>query len=139
MDHYELDDLLYRLVLDPNTNTVGRRVVIPDGGLRAFHFNGRRYRLTPRKTLLLLHHDSESIGGHPSIQDTLAKISDIFWWPTMEYDVKASVKKAVDKYKEAVYEITGKEPMIWRADTPFLHEETKCSPIAQTLQTGTIC
>ena len=44
---------------------------------------------------------------------------------TMEYDVKASVKKAVDKYKEAVYEITGKEPLIWKADTPFLHDELK--------------
>ena len=48
---------------------------------------------------------------------------------TMEYDVKASVKKAVDKYKDAVYEITGKEPLIWKADMPFLHDETERSPL----------
>ena len=55
---------------------------------------------------------------------------------TMEYDVKASVKKAVDKYKEAVYEITGKEPMIWKADTPFLHDETKSSPLRKPCKPG---
>ena len=88
LKHYELEGLLYRLVLDPATNSVGKRVVVPTGGLRSFWLNGRRYRLPLRKSLLLLFHDSETIGGHPSARDTLAKVAEQFWWPGLEHDVR---------------------------------------------------
>ncbi len=61
---------------------------MPVGGLRSFHYNGRHYRLSLRKSLLLLYHDSEMIGAHPGARDTLAKISDVFWWPGMEHEVR---------------------------------------------------
>ena len=85
MKHYELDELLYRMVFNSTGERV-RRVVVPNGGLRSFLYNGRRYRLTMRRTLLLLYHDSESMGGHPSAKETLAKLADAFWWPTLEHD-----------------------------------------------------
>jgi len=92
-EHYEMTDgLLNRVVLDSKCNEVGRRVVVPSGGMRSFHFNGRRYRLSMRKMLLLLYHDSESIGAHPGARDTLMKIAEVFWWPSMEADVQKWVR-----------------------------------------------
>ncbi len=33
-------------------------------------------------------HDSETIGGHPGTRDTLARVSDVFWWLGLEHDVR---------------------------------------------------
>ena len=82
------DKLLYRKVLDPHTNSFVERVVLPAGGLRAFWYNGRRYKLSLRKQMMLMHHDSELAGAHSSAKDTLAKISLLVWWPSMEKDVR---------------------------------------------------
>ena len=77
--HYALEDgLLHRLVLDAKDNSFVLRVVVPEGGLRSFHYNGRQYRLSMRKSMLLLYHESELIGAHPGVRDTLAKLSDQF-------------------------------------------------------------
>ena len=87
--HYCLiDGLLHREVLDSKDNAFVQRVVVPAGGLRSFHFNGRQYRLSLRKAMLLLYHDSELIGAHPGVRDTLAKLADLFWWPGMEHEVR---------------------------------------------------
>ena len=63
------------------------RAYVPQGGLRSFWFNGRRYRLTLRRQMLLLYHDSELIGAHSSARDSLAKMSLVVFWPTMEKDM----------------------------------------------------
>ena len=63
------------------------RVVVPAGGLRSFKYNGRMYRLTLRKSLLLLYHDSELTGAHSAERETLAKLSRVVWWDAMERDV----------------------------------------------------
>ena len=47
---------------DETDNAQVERCVIPAGGRRAFIFNGRHYRLTLRRTMLLLYHDSETMG-----------------------------------------------------------------------------
>ena len=83
-----IDGLLHRELLDPKDNAFVQRVVVPSGGLRSFHYNGRQYRLSMRKSLLLLYHDSELIGAHPGVRDTLAKLSGQFWWPGMEHEVR---------------------------------------------------
>ena len=36
---------------------------------------------------MLLYHDSEMIGAHASVDHTLAKIEQLFWWPSMKHDV----------------------------------------------------
>jgi len=83
-----VDGLLHREILDPKDNAFVQRVVVPVGGLRSFHYNGRHYRLSLRKSLLLLYHDSEMIGAHPGVRDTLAKVADVFWWPGLEHEVR---------------------------------------------------
>ena len=88
MENYFLDTLLYTQVLDESTNSMVKRVVVPTGGLRSFRFNGYRYRPTLRKTLLLLYHDFELIGAHPGVRETLSKIKEHFWWPSLEHDVR---------------------------------------------------
>ena len=80
-------ELLFRKVLNPVDNSMVDRMVIPAGGLRAFMFNGRRYKLTLRRALLLVYHDSESMGAHASVKDTTAKLQKVVWWPTLERDV----------------------------------------------------
>ena len=62
-------------------------IVVPVGVIRSFKFNGRRYRLSLRKSLLLLYHDSELTGAHSSSRDTLSKLVRVVWWATMERDV----------------------------------------------------
>jgi hypothetical protein len=48
----------------------------------------------------------------------------------MEYDVKASMRKCLAKYDEAVYQATGSYPKMRHAKTPFLvNEETKTSKL----------
>ena len=42
--------------------------------MRSFYFNGRRYRLTLRRQLLLYFHDGEAMGAHSPIKETLAKL-----------------------------------------------------------------
>ena len=81
MEHYKLDELLDRVVLDPSTNAAASRVVVPSGGLRVLYYNGRRYRLPLRKSILLLYHDGESIVGHPGVKDTVRKICQTFRGP----------------------------------------------------------
>ena len=44
--------------------------------------------MTTRKMLLLLNHESETMGAHASARDTLAKLSKQAWWPTMERDTR---------------------------------------------------
>ena len=82
------EELLYRKVLDPHTNSFVERAVLPAGGLRAFWYNGRRYKLSLRKQMLLMHHDSELAEANSSANDTFAKISFFVWWPSMEQDVR---------------------------------------------------
>ena len=87
MGQYSLvDGLLFRKVWQETDNSHGDRLVIPAGGRRAFMFNGRRYRLPLRRAMLLLYHDSETMGGHASARDTLAKLERNVWWPTLERD-----------------------------------------------------
>ena len=69
------DKLFCRKVLDPHVNAFVERVVVPGGGLRACWYNGRRYKLTVREQMMLLHHDSELTGAHTSANDTMAKIT----------------------------------------------------------------
>ena len=86
---YLLDgELLRRRVLDVSENSVIYAVVVPKGNYRSFTYNGARRYLTMRRTILLLYHDSETMGGHPSPKDTLAKVSSKFWWPSLEADVR---------------------------------------------------
>ena len=46
----------------------------------------------------------------------------------MEYDMTASMERAVAKYQAAVYELTGEWPRVNGARTPFLAEETVKAP-----------
>jgi hypothetical protein len=82
------DGLLYKDIWDPIQLEFQAKAVVPRGGLRAFRYNGRMYRLPLRRQLLLLYHDSESVGAHASAADTLAKLSRMFFWPGMEHDVQ---------------------------------------------------
>ena len=89
MADYELsDDLLRRKVYHQPSSAWTTRLAVPDKGMRSFMYNGRTYRLTLRRTILLLHHDSEMMGGHPGVRDTVAKVSNYFHWPTLEHDVR---------------------------------------------------
>ncbi len=54
MEYYLLHELLKRIVLDLAASAIRHRTVVPNGGLRTFHFNRRRYRLGLRKAILLL-------------------------------------------------------------------------------------
>ena len=85
---YELREggLLYRVNYDPGKQEEVARLCIPGGGTSAFWYNGRRYRLSLRRRLLLLTHDSCMGGGHPSIQETWLKIKEHGWWPTLYED-----------------------------------------------------
>ena len=60
--------------------------MIPRGGLRSFFYNGRRYRLTLRRSLLLYHHDSETYGGHADVRGTVSKLKEHVWWPGLDKD-----------------------------------------------------
>ena len=64
------------------------KVVVPRGGLRAFRYNGRLYRLLLRRQLLIHYHDNATMGMHYSAEDTLAKLAKQFVWPGMEHDVR---------------------------------------------------
>ena len=89
MPHYAWDDkVLWRKVHDVSSNSFVQRLVIPAGGLRSFWFNGRKYRLSIRKQILLMYHDGELAGAHTSVRDTFAKIAQVAWWPTLERDVR---------------------------------------------------
>jgi hypothetical protein len=87
MGKYTFDKLLYREVFDPQTKTFASKAVVPSGGLRSFRYNGRRYRLSMRKSLLLLYHDGEAAGAHTSEESTTAKLQSMFWWPGLSDDV----------------------------------------------------
>ena len=89
MDGYSYrDGLLYQDELDSTSLSFVPMVVVPRGGLRAFRYNGRLYRLPLRRQLLLYYHDRETMGMHSSAEDTLAKLSKQFVWPGMEHDVQ---------------------------------------------------
>ena len=85
---YELheDGLLYRKYYDTGRQEDVTRLRVPSGGTSAFWYNGRRYRLSLRRRLLLLTHDSCMGGGHPSIRETWMKIKEQGWWPTLYED-----------------------------------------------------
>ena len=90
---YQLkDELLHRQVWHDAERSHGLRMVVPEGGRRAFIFNGRKYALTLRKSLLLLYHDSSTMGAHSSAPDTFAKLARDVWWPTLERDTLRWVK-----------------------------------------------
>ena len=80
-------ELLFKKIYDNTEQAFTYKMVVPAGGLRSFWYNGRNYRLSLRKTLLLLYHDSEMIGGHSNREDTLAKIRATAWWPSLAADV----------------------------------------------------
>ena len=46
----------------------------------------------------------------------------------MAYDARASMKRGVAKYEEAVFGVTGKYPELRPVKTPFIVEETKHCP-----------
>ena len=50
-------------------------------------YNGMKYKLTLRKQVLLYFHDSETSGAHSSRDDTVQKVSELAWWPTLYHDV----------------------------------------------------
>ena len=89
---YLFDGILFRYIFDDIEQSYGLRAVVPTGGLRSFWYNGRKYRLSVRKSLLLQFHDSETMGGHSSREDTLAKLRARVWWPSMSEDVRKWVK-----------------------------------------------
>ena len=80
-------ELLRRVIWDHRGNGVVERVVIPSGQLRAIYYNGRKYRLTLRRQLLLYFHDSETMGAHSGATATYDKLADMVWWPLMRQDV----------------------------------------------------
>ena len=86
------DGILFRWVYNETEQAYGLRAVIPAGGLRSFWYNGRKYRLTLRKSLLLLYHNSELMGGHSSREDTLGKLKAKVWWPSLAEDVRKWVR-----------------------------------------------
>jgi hypothetical protein len=88
--HYD-NDFLFRKVFDSMQEAFTYKLVIPSGGLRSFWYNGRKQRLSLRKSLLLLYHDSEMAGGHSNRTDTLEKIRSRCWWPSMATDVASWV------------------------------------------------
>ena len=93
MGHYTYrNDTLYRKVWDDTDQVFVERFVVPAGGQRTFVLNGRKYKLSLRKSFLLLYHDSETDGAHASQRDTLAKLSKSVWWPTAESDVRKWVQ-----------------------------------------------
>ena len=51
-------------------------------------YNEKTYRLSIRKSLLLLYHDSETDGAHANVEQTFAKVSRHFKWPGMGKDVQ---------------------------------------------------
>ena len=51
----------------------------------------------------------------------------------VEYDVCASMRRAVDKYRETVKMITGLEPELPTVETPFLAEETRGSVLRKPM------
>ena len=51
----------------------------------------------------------------------------------VEYDVCASMRRAVDKYRETVKLITGLEPELPLVETPFLAEETRGSVLRKPM------
>ena len=85
---YWLGDVLYKKVYDETEGVFGLRCVIPAGGLRSFWYNGRSYRLSLRKSLLLMFHDSEILGAHSNREDTLQKLRERCVWPSMVNDVQ---------------------------------------------------
>jgi hypothetical protein len=82
---YQVHDLLYRWVWCDAESSYCLRAVVPAGGLRSFHFNGRKYRLPLRKALLLMYHDGAAMGAHAGREDTLAKIGQVAWFPGMSH------------------------------------------------------
>jgi len=76
-----------RRVWDALTSSFMDKPFVPQGGLRSFYLNGRKYRLPLRKQLLLYFHDGESMGGHTDVRGTLGKLAEFCWWPGMEKDV----------------------------------------------------
>jgi hypothetical protein len=88
MGDYLFDKLLYRQTYDDSVQGYVSKAVVPRGGLKSFLYNGRRYRLTLRKSLMLLYHDSEMVGGHPNVVDTIAKLEQMYWWPGLGGDAQ---------------------------------------------------
>ena len=43
--------------------------------------------------MLLMYHDGETMGAHSSIQETLAKLSRVAWWPSLARDVASWVRQ----------------------------------------------
>ena len=46
----------------------------------------------------------------------------------IEYDISKQLKRALTKYEEAVYAATGLVPEYIKAKTPFMEEDSRCSP-----------
>ena len=82
------DGLLYKDVWDYTSLSFSPKVVVPKGGLRAFRYNGRLYKLPLRRQLLLNFHDSECMGMHSSAEETLLKLEKLYFWPGMEHDTQ---------------------------------------------------
>ena len=41
---------------------------------------------------MLEHHDEEAPGGHSNARDTVAKLGEVCWWPSMEAGVRRWVE-----------------------------------------------
>ena len=66
MGKYVYDKILYRDVWDESEKSYNHRAVVPQGGLRSFLYNGRKYRLPLRKQLLLrVHNQLISVHKYP--------------------------------------------------------------------------
>ena len=46
----------------------------------------------------------------------------------IEFGMRSSVRRCVDKYAQCVKELTGRDPDLCKAPTPFLDEDTKHAP-----------
>ena len=46
----------------------------------------------------------------------------------MEYDIKGSMRRAVAKYEQAVFDVTKQWPRLYEVQTPFVQEDTKKAP-----------
>lgn len=66
IQHYEIDDrgLLVRIKYASLEDMSPQRTVIPVGGIHAFHWQGRKYRMSARKALLLIANDNPATRGH---------------------------------------------------------------------------
>ena len=54
----------------------------------------------------------------------------------VEYDMRSSLRRSVEKYEQAVFDATNKWPNIYTVKTAFIEEDTKVSPLHALCDAG---